>query len=104
VDISASGGGRTAIGHDVADLDFGVGGADVVFLLCRCARAGRREDREGGRKAPSRNWIAGILISLVCNVSIFLIGSAFRPLDVLNTFSEIPAKKAPCDGVAGGVI
>jgi len=29
-------GSRTAIGHDVADLDFGVGGAGVVFL---CASA-----------------------------------------------------------------
>ena len=29
----AIGGRRSAVGHDVADLDFGIGGAGVVFLL-----------------------------------------------------------------------
>ena len=34
------GGSRTAVGHDVADLDLGVGGTGVVFLLRE--RAARR--------------------------------------------------------------
>ena len=44
----AIGGGRTAIGHDVADLDFGVGGAGIVFLLRKRAAARRGEQGKGG--------------------------------------------------------
>ena len=42
--------GKTAIGHDVADLDFGIGRAGVVFFLRERAAAGRSEYREGSRK------------------------------------------------------
>src|SRR6266436_5482576 len=35
----AVGGGRPAIGHDVADLDFAIGRTGVVFLLGECAAA-----------------------------------------------------------------
>ena len=37
---------RAAIGHDVADLDFGIGGAGIVFLL----RQGRCRDEHAGSK------------------------------------------------------
>src|ERR1019366_9684696 len=50
-DHAVSGSG-TAIGHDVADLDFGIGGAGVVFLLCERPAAGCGEHREGSRKGP----------------------------------------------------
>ena len=40
---------RAAIGHDVADLDLGVAGAGIVFLL----RAGRGRDHARRRRAPS---------------------------------------------------
>src|SRR5258708_3099915 len=47
-------------------------------------------------KAPNRNWIAGILISLIwLSVSIFLIGSAFRLLAALNTLCRGPSRKSP---------
>ena len=46
----AIGGGRTAIGHDVADLDLGVGGAGVVFLLRECAAAGGSESEDRRRE------------------------------------------------------
>jgi hypothetical protein len=42
-------GSRSAVGHDIADLDFGIGGAGVVFLLCQCAAAGRGKQCEGSR-------------------------------------------------------
>src|SRR6266852_3378973 len=48
----AVGGGRAAVGRDVADLDFGVGGAGVVFLLRERAAAGYGEQSDGGRKGP----------------------------------------------------
>jgi len=50
-DHAVSGGG-TAIGIDVADLDLGIGGADVVFFLREAGAAGDSEDREGSRKGP----------------------------------------------------
>ena len=34
---------RSAVGHDIADLDFSVGGAGVVFLLCEGAARSCRE-------------------------------------------------------------
>src|ERR1700692_409525 len=59
-----------------------------VLAATRIARA--------AEKAPNRNWIAGILISLVClNVSIFLIGSAFRPLGRIEYLLGIPSNKKP---------
>src|ERR1700722_9205746 len=58
------------------------------LVAARIARA--------AEKAPNRNWIAGILISLIwLNASFFLIGSAFRLLAALNTFSEGPSTKSP---------
>ncbi len=45
----AVGGGGAAIGHDVADLDFGVGGAGVVFLLRERAAGGCGEQGKSGR-------------------------------------------------------
>src|SRR6267378_3160247 len=48
----AVGGGWSAVGHDVADLDFGVGGAGVIFLLGERAAAGGSEQCDSGRKGP----------------------------------------------------
>jgi len=45
----AIGGRRSAIGHDVADLDFGVGGAGIVFLLSECSAVGQSDDRRRKR-------------------------------------------------------
>src|SRR5215471_17578129 len=42
----AVGGGRAAVGLDIADFDFGIGGAGVVFFLRK--RALGREQRESG--------------------------------------------------------
>src|SRR5437016_3911542 len=47
-------------------------------------------------KAPNRNMIAGMWVSLVSVERIlFLIGSASWLLAVLNTFSRCPARKSP---------
>src|SRR5260370_22469216 len=47
-------------------------------------------------KAPNRNWIAGIWVSLVSVERVlFLIGSAFRLLPAFNTFSRCPSRKSP---------
>src|SRR6185312_12418691 len=47
-------------------------------------------------KAPNRNWIAGILISLDRGwCVIFWSGSTLRPLPALNTFHRGPARKRP---------
>jgi hypothetical protein len=48
----AVGGRRSAIGHDIADLDLGVGGAGIVFFLRERDVAGCGKHREGGRKGP----------------------------------------------------
>src|SRR5260221_11787748 len=54
-------------------------------------------------KAPNRNWIADILISLISvDVSIFLIGSAFWLLAALNTLQGCPSTKSPPRGSRGG--
>jgi hypothetical protein len=46
----AIGGSRSAVGHDVADLDFGIARAGIVFLLCENAARGRREYSKRGGK------------------------------------------------------
>src|SRR5438093_13046093 len=47
-------------------------------------------------KAPNRNWIAGMWISLVSVERVlFLFGTAFRLLPALNTFSRCPSRKSP---------
>src|SRR5258708_3248305 len=46
----AVGGGGAAIGHDVADLDLGVGRTGVVFLLGKCAAARRSESDDRRRE------------------------------------------------------
>src|SRR6266702_228590 len=47
-------------------------------------------------KAPNRNWIAGMWVSLVLVERVlFFIGSAFRLLPSLNTFSNCPSRKSP---------
>src|SRR5437879_13438846 len=47
-------------------------------------------------KAPNRNGLEGILISLFwLNASIFLIGSAFWLLFAFNTLRGYPARKSP---------
>ena len=48
----AVGGRRPAVRHGLADLDFGVGRAGVVFLLRQCAAEGGGKQSEGGRKGP----------------------------------------------------
>src|SRR6266404_5337078 len=45
----AVGGSRSAVRHDVADLDFGIGSTGVVFFLSERAAARRREDNERSR-------------------------------------------------------
>src|SRR5260370_38851985 len=47
-------------------------------------------------KAPNRNWIAGMCVSLVSVERIlFLMGSACWPLPAFNTFSGSPSRKSP---------
>src|SRR6266403_3846912 len=47
-------------------------------------------------KAPNRNWIAGMWVSLVSVERVlFLIGSASWPLPAFNTFSRSPSRKSP---------
>src|SRR6476660_9774493 len=47
-------------------------------------------------KAPNRNWIAGMWVSLVSVERVlFLIGSASWPLPAFNTFSRSPSRKRP---------
>ncbi|MGY3371525.1 hypothetical protein ACVWZL_008650 [Bradyrhizobium sp. GM2.4] len=41
----AIGRGRTAIRHDVADLDLGIGRAGVIFFLGECGAGGESDDR-----------------------------------------------------------
>jgi hypothetical protein len=47
----AIGGSGSAIGHDVADLDLGIGGPGVIFLLGECApcHGGESDDRRRER-------------------------------------------------------
>src|ERR1700730_7577297 len=63
--------------------------ADAPLLVAaRIARA--------AEKAPNRNWIAGILISLILvGCFVFLIGSASRLLPALNTLQRYPSRKSP---------
>ncbi|MHC2391758.1 hypothetical protein ACVIHB_006574 [Bradyrhizobium liaoningense] len=48
----AVGGGGSAVGHDVADLDLGVGCAGIVFLLRGCCRGKSGSQHEGSREGP----------------------------------------------------
>src|SRR5262249_20645662 len=60
-------GGRTAIGHDVADLDFGVGGAGVVFLLCECGGRGGCKQGKRGRNHGQASAGNGHCVSPSCH-------------------------------------
>jgi hypothetical protein len=53
----AVGGSGSAVGHDVADLDFGVGRTGVVFLLgeCSAAHGGESDDR---RRERGDSWFS----------------------------------------------
>ena len=62
----AVGGGRSAVGHDVADLDFGVGGAGVVFLLREALPPERGEQSQTQPRA-----IASLLIPRDIPISLF---------------------------------
>src|SRR6185437_4224769 len=48
----AVGGRGPAIGHDIAELDLGVGRADIILLLVSSIDACRRKYRKGSRKKP----------------------------------------------------
>src|SRR5258707_10069035 len=50
----------SAIGHDVADFDLGIGRTYVIFFLGKCAGAGCRKYDNGCRQHVSRNWKAGM--------------------------------------------
>ncbi len=49
------GGRRATIRHDVADLDLGIGGASIVFLL-RVACGGRKRYDNAGEQSHSQNF------------------------------------------------
>ena len=51
------GGSGSAVGHDVADLDLGIGGAGIVFLLRERAAAGYGKQGDGGRKGSQSQLV-----------------------------------------------
>src|ERR1700694_3357594 len=76
------------ISVSVAPVSYFFWASAPLLLAASIARA--------AEKAPNRNWIADILISLIwLNVSIFLIGSASWLLPALNTFCGCPSTKSP---------
>src|SRR6185295_19732803 len=84
------------IRHDVADLDFGIAGAGVVFLLSEGWAACRSEQCEGSREGPhsqldSRHSDLPGSLMIVCLWSQALCGR----WPALNTFCCHPATKSP---------
>src|ERR1700682_2367669 len=76
------------ISVSVAPMSYFFCASAPLLVAARIARA--------AEKAPNRNWIAGILISLILvECVIFLIGSAFRLLPALNTLQSCPSRKSP---------
>src|ERR1700738_1417486 len=76
------------ISVSVAPMSYFFCASAPLPVAARIARA--------AEKAPNRNWIAGILISLMwLNVSLFLIGSASWLLGALNTLQSYPSRKSP---------
>src|ERR1035437_9310296 len=71
--------------------------APVSYFFCASAPLlVAASTARAAEKAPNRNWIAGILISLIwLNASFFLIGSAFWLLPALNTLQGWPSRKSP---------
>src|SRR5258708_20782875 len=69
----------------------------VAYWFCASeALVANATNARAAEKAPNRNWIAGILISLIwLSVSIFLIGSAFGSWRALNTLCTGPSRKSP---------
>src|SRR5207244_13188495 len=98
----AVGGGRSAVGHDVADLDLGVGRAGIVFLLGKCGTGRGCEDceRNGrGRKFAGDSGHSYLPIFLMCvrhSFSGYLGDAAAIEYDL-----RCSIKKKPCDDVAG---
>src|SRR3982074_2006829 len=76
------------ISVSVAPMSYFFCASAPLLVAARIARA--------AEKAPNRNWIAGILISLIwLNASIFLIGSALWLLPAFNTLQGYPSRKSP---------
>src|ERR1700730_8382443 len=71
--------------------------APVSYFFCASAPLlVAASTARAAEKAPNRNWIAGILISLgLVEWVNFLIGSAFWLLPTFNTLSRVPSKKKP---------
>src|ERR1700688_991682 len=71
--------------------------APVSYFFCASAPLLVTARRAmAAEKAPNRNWIAGMWVSLVSVERIlFLIGSASWLLAALNTFSRCPSRKNP---------
>src|SRR3989337_1612847 len=71
----AVGGSRSAVRHDVADLDLGIGGAGVVFLLRERAAAGYGKHRDGSRKGSQSQLVERHidLPDLIVSVSFLLL-------------------------------
>jgi len=81
--------------------------APTSYYFCaRAAELVSASTTRAAERAPNRNWIAGILISLIwSNVSIFLMPEHFAAPRGIQYLIGIPGKKnASCDGLAGGVI
>src|ERR1700688_3418194 len=79
------------ISVSVAPVSYFFCASAPLLVAARIARA--------AEKAPNRNWIAGILISLILIECVgFLIGSAFRLLPALNTLQSCPSRKSPLRG------
>src|SRR5262245_53896064 len=73
-----------------------VSDAPVSYFFCASAPVLHTASiARAAEKAPSRNWIAGIWISLGECWNFLLPLSTFRLLPAFNTFSGRPARKSP---------
>src|SRR4029078_3184245 len=99
-------GRRSAVGHDVADLDFGVGGADIVFLLSKCAAAGYGKQCEGSRKGPQSQIVSRHFdlpgTTMECA---FIFGSQhLAAVGGIEYLSAAPGNKTPPERLSRGAV
>jgi hypothetical protein len=81
---------RPTVGHNVADLDFLVGDAGILFLLGKCAASTGSNENDGGRNAANRRATKDIsfLPNEPMNVSVLLRTSNGLLSEKVNTLRQ----------------